>query len=57
MVLDAWLVGQEDSADGYKIAVRDDAKQFGLASVGFAVDKHLVFSRLVWQSAVSFLAM
>ena len=35
VVLDAWLVGQEDSADGYKIVMRDDAKQFGLASVGF----------------------
>src|SRR5277367_6309658 len=28
------LVGQESSADGYKIIVRDDGQQFGLASSG-----------------------
>lgn len=40
--LNAWIVGQEDSADGYKIVLRDDGKQFGLASMGFPNDKSLV---------------
>ncbi len=40
--LHVWLVGQESSPDGYKIIVRDDGQQFGLASTGFASDKHLI---------------
>jgi hypothetical protein len=40
--LHVWLVGQESSADGYKIIVRDDGQQFGLASSGFPSDKHLI---------------
>jgi hypothetical protein len=32
--LDAWLVGQEHSSDGYKIIMRDDGLQFGLAVGG-----------------------
>ena len=40
--LDVWLVGQERSSDGYRIIVRDDGLQFGLASNGFPTDKHLV---------------
>lgn len=57
VVLDAWLVGQEDGADGYKIVMGDDAKQFGLASVGFAADKHLVL--VGWHGSLlsAFLAM
>jgi hypothetical protein len=42
VVLDAWLVGQEDSADGYEIVMQDDVRQFGLAAAGFPADKHLV---------------
>jgi hypothetical protein len=57
VVLDAWLVGQEDSADGYKIVMRDDAKQFGLASVGFAADKHLVLVGWYGSLLSAFLAM
>jgi hypothetical protein len=40
--LNAWLVGREDSRDGYKIIMRDDGLQFGLATGGFPNDKHLV---------------
>jgi len=39
-VISAWLVGQEDSNGGYKIVMRDDGLQFGLASNGFPSDKH-----------------
>jgi hypothetical protein len=55
--LDVWLVGQEGIADGYKIVMRDDGKQFGLASTGFATDKHLVLDG--WYGALlsAFLAM
>ena len=41
-VLDVWLVGQERSSDGYRIIMRDDGLQFGLASCGLPADKHLV---------------
>jgi hypothetical protein len=58
VVLNAWLVGREDSADGYKIVMRDDGKQFGLAAVGFAADKHLVLVGWYGSSLLSaFLAM
>jgi hypothetical protein len=38
--LNVWLVGQEGSVDGYKIIMRDDGLQFGLASSGFPTDRH-----------------
>jgi hypothetical protein len=38
--LDVWLVGQEPSSDGYRIILRDDGLQFGLASSGFPTDKY-----------------
>jgi hypothetical protein len=37
--LNVWLVGQENRTDGYKIVLRDDGSQFGLASNGFPHDK------------------
>jgi hypothetical protein len=37
--LNVWLVGQEESSDGYKIIMRDDGLQFGLASTGFPNDR------------------
>ena len=40
--LDCWLVGQEDSRDGYKIIMREDGLQFGLASCGFPSGKQLI---------------
>jgi len=39
--LEVWLVGQENSGDGYKIIMREDDLQFGLASNGGPSDKHL----------------
>ena len=55
--LNAWLVGQEGTADDYKIVMREDGKQFGLASVGFPHDKHLIL--VGWYSSLlsAFLAM
>lgn len=41
-VLSVWLVGQERSADGYRIVMREDGPVFGLASTGFPTDKHPV---------------
>ena len=40
--LNVWLVGQERTRDGYRIIMREDGLQFGLASGGFPTDKHLV---------------
>jgi hypothetical protein len=40
--LGVWLVGQERSSDGYRIIMRDDGLQFGLASSRFPTDRHLV---------------
>ena len=40
--LDVWLVGQERSISGYRIVMRDDGLEFGLASCGFPADEHLV---------------
>ena len=37
--LNVWLVGEENRTDGYKIVLRDDGSQFGLASIGFPHDK------------------
>jgi hypothetical protein len=41
--LNVWLVGREDSSNGYKITMRDDGLQFGLASSGFPSDKYLIW--------------
>jgi len=41
-VLNVWLIGQEGRIDGYKIIMRDDGLQFGLASSGFPADKYPV---------------
>lgn len=55
--LNVWIVGQEDSADGYKIVLRDDGKQFGLASTGFPNDKSLVLDGWYGSLLSAFLAM
>src|SRR3954468_9145598 len=36
--MNVWFVGQENRDDGYKIILREDGSQFGLASVGFPHD-------------------
>jgi hypothetical protein len=55
--LNAWLVGQENTADGYRIVMREDGKQFGLASVGFSHDKHLCLVGWYGTLLSAFLAM
>ena len=57
LTLNVWLVGQEGIADGYKIVMREDGKQFGLASVGFAHDKHLILVGWYGTLLSAFLAM
>jgi hypothetical protein len=55
--LDAWLVGQEGSSDGYRIIMRDDGLQFGLASSGFPNDKYLVLVGWYGSLMPAFLGM
>jgi len=52
-----WVVGQENSSNGYKIIMRDDGEQFGLASVGFPNDKHLILDGWYGSLLSAFLAM
>jgi hypothetical protein len=53
----AWLVGQEDSSDGYKVIMREDGLQFGLASKGFPADKFLILIGWYGNLVSAFLAM
>jgi hypothetical protein len=55
--LDVWLVGQENSPDGYKIVLREDGMQFGLASGGFASDKHPILVGWYGSLKAAFLGM
>ncbi|MGB6742525.1 MAG: hypothetical protein WBE38_02625, partial [Terracidiphilus sp.] len=41
---DVWLIGQEDSNEGYRIVMSEDRLQFGLASTGFPADRYLVLT-------------
>ena len=41
---DVWLVGREDSTDGYRIVMREDGLQFGLASKGLPADRFPVLT-------------
>jgi hypothetical protein len=41
-LLDAWLVGQEESGDGYRIVFCEQQRVFGIALRGFQSDQHLV---------------
>jgi len=52
-----WLVGQEALSGGYKIVMQEDGRQFGLASTGFAHDKHLVLDGWYGTLLSAFLAM
>jgi hypothetical protein len=54
---DCWLVGQENSRDGYKIIMRDDGSQFGLASIGFPTDEHLILTGWYGDLMSAFLNM
>jgi len=55
-VIDVWLVAEE-SSDGYKIVMRHDGLQFGLASNGFSSDKHLVLCGWYGDQRTAFLSM
>ncbi len=52
-----WLIGKEGPADGYMIVMREDGTQFGLASSGFAEDKHPVLSGWYGTLKSAFLSM
>jgi hypothetical protein len=54
---DVWLIGQEASDEGYRVVMREDRAQFGLASSGFPSDKHLVLVGWYGGLKTTFLAM
>ena len=54
---DVWLVGQEASSDGYRIIMREDGSQFGLASKGFPTDSLLVLTGWYGSLKSAFIAM
>ena len=51
-----WLVGRE-SADGYKIVMREEVPQFGLASSGFPSDHYPVLVGWYGDLLTTFMAM
>lgn len=55
--LSVWLVGQEPRDDGYRIVMRDDGLQFGLASTGFPNDMRLVLDGWYGDLLSAFLSM
>jgi hypothetical protein len=55
--LDVWLVGQENRPDGYKIILREDGSQFGLASIGFPNDRFPVLVGWYGSLLSAFLGM
>jgi hypothetical protein len=56
-IQDVWLVGKENANDGYRIVVREEDSQFGLASPGFGNDKHLILTGWYGSLKAAFLAM
>lgn len=55
--LTVWLVGQEAQPDGYKIVLRGDGLQFGLASSGFPQDKVPILAGWYGDLLTTFLGM
>ena len=55
--LKVWLVGQENRTDGYKIVLRGDGSQFGLASNGFLNDKAPILVGWYGDLLTTFLGM
>jgi len=55
--LNVWLVGQENPTDGYRIVMREDGSQFGLASSGFPNDEYLVLAGWYGDLVSTFLSM
>lgn len=56
-VINVWLVGQDNLNDGYKIILRDDGKQFGLASNGYPNDQYLILVGWYGSLLSAFMAM
>jgi hypothetical protein len=56
-IVDVWLIGEEKPNDGYRIVMREDGTQFGLASGGFPADKHLVLIGWYGSLKATFLGM
>ncbi len=54
--LTVWLVG-EKGPDGYKIIMRDDGSEFGLAAAGFPTDAHPVLVGWYGDLKSAFLCM
>ena len=52
-----WLVGREIAADGYRIVMREDGLQFGLASIGFPSDEHPILTGWYGDLVSTFLSM
>jgi hypothetical protein len=56
-LINVWLVGQENLNDGYKIILRDDGKQFGLASNGYPNDRYPILVGWYGSLLSAFMAM
>jgi hypothetical protein len=56
-VIRVWLVGNERPADGYKIIMRGDGLQFGLASSGFAHDPYPILVGWYGSLIAAFMGM
>jgi hypothetical protein len=52
-----WLVGREPVEDGYRIVMREDGLQFGLASSGFPGDEHPILVGWYGGLVSAFLSM
>jgi hypothetical protein len=52
-----WLVGQENRPEGYKIVLRNDGSQFGLASSGFPHDELPILDGWYGDLVTTFLGM
>jgi hypothetical protein len=52
-----WLVGRELVQDGYRIVMREDGLQFGLASSGFPGDEHPILVGWYGGLVSAFLSM
>ena len=54
---EVWLVGRENAGDGYRIVMREKDSQFGLASPGYAQDRHLILTGWYGSLKSAFLSM
>jgi hypothetical protein len=56
-ILNVWMIGQENTGDGYRIVMRGDGLQFGLASTGFPDDKFFVLDGWYGDLLSAFMSM